>query len=180
MATTELTVRITPNDKGNPPGKLADAKLHFIGGALDGLKLIGFCVWERRGGSGRPLFPRSRRNRSPGWFYPRAPQGSGGPNECESICSPRPHCTPKSPDGPQAVRAPAPGVPEVWIESLENDELLVHRNPVGDAYMTSLTLRSGDSVAHASNSRNPRSRSKKPPGLASRRAPEEFRFVGYP
>lgn len=64
-----LTVKIIPNDKGNPPGKLADAELHFtytIGkdGALqheppdfvdadrslDGLKLIGFGIWERRGG----------------------------------------------------------------------------------------------------------------------------------
>lgn len=26
-----LTVKIIPNDKGNPPGKLADAELHFIG-----------------------------------------------------------------------------------------------------------------------------------------------------
>jgi hypothetical protein len=26
-----LTVKITPNDKGNPPGKLADAELHFTG-----------------------------------------------------------------------------------------------------------------------------------------------------
>jgi len=24
-----MTVKITPNDKGNPPGKLADAELHF-------------------------------------------------------------------------------------------------------------------------------------------------------
>ena len=24
-----LTVKITPNDKGNPPGKLADAEIHF-------------------------------------------------------------------------------------------------------------------------------------------------------
>lgn len=47
-----MTVKITPNDKGNPPGKLADAELHFAGGPLDGLKLIGFSVWERRGGSG--------------------------------------------------------------------------------------------------------------------------------
>lgn len=47
-----MTVKITPNDKGNPPGKLADAELHFVGGPLDGLKLIGFSVWERRGGSG--------------------------------------------------------------------------------------------------------------------------------
>ena len=42
-----ITVKITPNDKGNPPGKLADAELHFVDGALAGLKLIGFSIWER-------------------------------------------------------------------------------------------------------------------------------------
>ena len=47
-----MTVKFMPNDKGNPPGKLADAELHFTEGPLDGLKLIGFAVWERRGGSG--------------------------------------------------------------------------------------------------------------------------------
>jgi len=53
-----LVVKITPNDKGNPPGKLADAELHFIEGELDGLKLIGFSIWERRGGGGRNVtFP---------------------------------------------------------------------------------------------------------------------------
>jgi hypothetical protein len=54
-----LTVKITPNDKGNPPGKLADAELHFGGTSpLAGLKLIGFSIWERRGGSGRNVtFP---------------------------------------------------------------------------------------------------------------------------
>ena len=103
-----LTVKIIPNDKGNPPGKLADAELHFtdhglsaalvavaqcIGEAsvtaitadmpsvvhrlgeatrmldvarglvpsttpLDGLKLIGFGIWERRTGGGRNVtFP---------------------------------------------------------------------------------------------------------------------------
>lgn len=58
MATTELTVKITPNDKGNPTGKLADAELHFTSGPLEGLKLIGFSIWERRGGSGRNVtFP---------------------------------------------------------------------------------------------------------------------------
>jgi len=35
-----MVVKIVPNDKGNPPGKLADAELHFAGGPLDGLKLI--------------------------------------------------------------------------------------------------------------------------------------------
>ena len=53
-----MTVKITPNDKGNPPGKLADAELHFAEGPLQGLKLIGFGIWERRGGSGRNVtFP---------------------------------------------------------------------------------------------------------------------------
>ena len=46
-----MTIKITPNDKGNPPGKLADAELYFTEGPLEGLKLIGFSVWERgRGG----------------------------------------------------------------------------------------------------------------------------------
>ena len=45
-----MTVTITPNDKGNPAGKLADAELHFDEGPLEGLKLIGFSIWERRGG----------------------------------------------------------------------------------------------------------------------------------
>src|SRR5437899_3996708 len=55
---TFMNIKITPNDKGNPPGKLADAELHFAEGPLDGLKLIGFSVWERRGGSGRNVtFP---------------------------------------------------------------------------------------------------------------------------
>ena len=53
-----MTIKITPNDKGNPPGKLADAELHFDDGPLEGLKLIGFSIWERRGGSGRNVtFP---------------------------------------------------------------------------------------------------------------------------
>jgi len=46
-----VTVKITPNDKGNPPGKVADAELHFTEGPLEGLKLIGFSIWERRGGA---------------------------------------------------------------------------------------------------------------------------------
>jgi len=53
-----MTVKITPNDKGNPPGKLADAELHFTEGPLEGMKLIGFAIWERRGGGGRNVtFP---------------------------------------------------------------------------------------------------------------------------
>jgi hypothetical protein len=92
-----FTIKIIPNDKGNPPGKLADVELHFIdvvctecqgdrelivadtgplAGAtgicarcdgqgvlvgvnpLAGLKLIGFSIWERRGGRDRNVtFP---------------------------------------------------------------------------------------------------------------------------
>jgi hypothetical protein len=53
-----MTVIITPNDRGNPPGKLADAELHFSDGPLEGLKLIGFAIWERKTGSGRNVtFP---------------------------------------------------------------------------------------------------------------------------
>ena len=40
--TANLTVKIIANDKANPPGKLADAELHFGDGILSGLKLIGF------------------------------------------------------------------------------------------------------------------------------------------
>ena len=53
-----IVVKITANDKGNPPGKLADAELHFTSGPLDGLKLIGFAIWERRNNGGRNVtFP---------------------------------------------------------------------------------------------------------------------------
>src|SRR5438876_8511744 len=92
-----LTVKVLPNDKANPPGKLADVELHFVEpmcpaclgdrelrvaetgplanavgicamcdgkgvlvgmNPLAGLKLIGFSIWERRGGSGRNVtFP---------------------------------------------------------------------------------------------------------------------------
>ena len=53
-----MTIKIIPNDKGNPPGKLADAELHFTSGPLEGFKLIGFGVWERRVGNGHNVtFP---------------------------------------------------------------------------------------------------------------------------
>ena len=52
-----MTITFTPNDKGNPPGKLADAELHFAGGPLDGLRLVGFAVWERRTGGRNVTFP---------------------------------------------------------------------------------------------------------------------------
>jgi len=53
-----MTIKIVTNETGNPPGKLADAELHFKEGVLDGLKLIGFSIWERRNGDGRNVtFP---------------------------------------------------------------------------------------------------------------------------
>ncbi len=52
-----MTVKFTPNDRGNPPGKLADAELHFSGGPLDGLKLVGFAIWERKNGGRNVTFP---------------------------------------------------------------------------------------------------------------------------
>ena len=53
-----MVVKITPNDKGNPPGKLADAELHFTDGTLAGLKLIGFGICERKSGGHRNVtFP---------------------------------------------------------------------------------------------------------------------------
>jgi len=55
-----MVIKIVLSDtKGaNPPGKLADAELHFTDGPLAGLKLIGFSVWERKTGTGRNVtFP---------------------------------------------------------------------------------------------------------------------------
>jgi hypothetical protein len=58
-----MTVKIVSNEKGNPPGKLADAELHFSEGPLEGLKLIGFSVWERKTGNGRNVtFPARQYN----------------------------------------------------------------------------------------------------------------------
>ena len=53
-----MIVKVVPNEKQTPSGKLADAELHFTEGALEGLKLIGFAIWERRSGGGRNVtFP---------------------------------------------------------------------------------------------------------------------------
>ena len=55
-----MTIKIVPNEKGNPAGKLAEVELHFDAaeGVLEGLKLIGFAIWERRSGGGRNVtFP---------------------------------------------------------------------------------------------------------------------------
>lgn len=48
----ETIVKILLNDNKAPARKLADAELHFRGGELDGLKLIGFAIWQRRDRNG--------------------------------------------------------------------------------------------------------------------------------
>lgn len=48
----DIEVKILRNEQGRPAGKLADAEIHFIGGELAGLKLVGFAIWERRDGNG--------------------------------------------------------------------------------------------------------------------------------
>jgi hypothetical protein len=54
-----MVVKIMPNEnQGAPAGKLCDAEVHFTDGILEGLKLIGFAVWERKNGTGRNVtFP---------------------------------------------------------------------------------------------------------------------------
>jgi hypothetical protein len=53
-----MTIKITPNDKGNPVGKLAEAELHFSDGPFAGLKLVGFTIWEARANGKRNVtFP---------------------------------------------------------------------------------------------------------------------------
>ena len=54
-----MVVKIMPNENKNAPaGKLADAEVHFTDGELQGLRLLGFAVWERRSGDGRNVtFP---------------------------------------------------------------------------------------------------------------------------
>ena len=57
---TELmSVRILPNTSSTPAGKLADAEVIFEAeaGPLNGLKLIGFAIWERRAGGRNVTFP---------------------------------------------------------------------------------------------------------------------------
>lgn len=55
---TTITIQILKTNGHAAPGKLADAEIHFSGGELDGLKLVGFAVWNRRDGNGQNVsFP---------------------------------------------------------------------------------------------------------------------------
>ena len=38
---TTITIQILKTNGHSAPGKLADAEIHFTGGELDGLKLVG-------------------------------------------------------------------------------------------------------------------------------------------
>ena len=52
-----MTVKFVLNDKPGSSGRLADAEVHFATGPLEGLKLMGFAIWERRGGGRNVTFP---------------------------------------------------------------------------------------------------------------------------
>lgn len=53
-----MVVKIMPIEKSAPQGKLADAEVHFTDGAMEGLRLLGFAVWESKKGTGRNVtFP---------------------------------------------------------------------------------------------------------------------------
>lgn len=52
-----MTITIVTNDKSKLAGYVADAEVHFTEGPLEGLKLIGFTIWERKGGGRNVTFP---------------------------------------------------------------------------------------------------------------------------
>ena len=54
-----VSVKIVPSTANTPAGKLADAEVVFEAdaGPFTGLKLVGFAVWERRGGGRNVTFP---------------------------------------------------------------------------------------------------------------------------
>ena len=55
-----VAINVLPADNGAPAGKLADLELHFTAGPLEGLKLLGFSVWEGRDGKGASVSLPSR------------------------------------------------------------------------------------------------------------------------
>ena len=56
-ADARLKIKVIPNVQGTPPSKLADAELEFTDGRLEGLRLIGFAIWERPDGERIVTFP---------------------------------------------------------------------------------------------------------------------------
>jgi hypothetical protein len=55
-----VAIKVLPADREAPAGKLADIELHFTAGALEGLRLLGFTVWEGRDGKGPSVSLPSR------------------------------------------------------------------------------------------------------------------------
>src|SRR5262245_28687655 len=47
-----MTLEVKFERTENPPGKIAEAEIHFVDGPLAGSKLVGFAVWQRRQGDG--------------------------------------------------------------------------------------------------------------------------------
>ena len=55
---TTISVHILKTNGQGASGMLADAEIHFNGGELDGLKLVGFAIWKSREGPGEVVtFP---------------------------------------------------------------------------------------------------------------------------
>ena len=54
-----MSVKIVRNDKGSPNGKLADVEVIFEAGSgpFNGLRLLGFAIWERTTGGRNVTFP---------------------------------------------------------------------------------------------------------------------------
>ena len=53
-----MVIKIMPIEKDAPNGKLADVELHFTEGAMQGMRLLGFAIWNQRNGPGRNVtFP---------------------------------------------------------------------------------------------------------------------------
>jgi len=52
-----VTVKLFPNETGSPAGKVADVEIVFADGVFAGLKLVGFAIWERKGGARNVTFP---------------------------------------------------------------------------------------------------------------------------
>ena len=63
---TNISIHIQKTNGHAASGKLADAEIHFNGGELDGLKLVGFAVWRSRDGRGEDVTFPSRQFTSNG------------------------------------------------------------------------------------------------------------------
>lgn len=53
-----MQIKIFPNEYGANREKLADVELHFTGGPLAGLKLVGFALWKASADLPHLTFPQ--------------------------------------------------------------------------------------------------------------------------